>query len=123
VIDDRMRDEVKVTVIATGFDSSKKLKQGSRFGAESAIAVDQSLDDRSREILAEIERDREQRQNLEDQMGSESPFARSGSREQERDEAASRPSERTAVPVRSLDKPSYAETDLDIPSFLRRSKG
>jgi len=122
VIDDRMRDEVKVTVIATGFDSSRKPKQASRFGAESATGVEQSLDDRSREILAEIERDREQRQNLEDQMGSESPFARSGERDKGRESAETRPSERTALPVRSLDKPSYAETDLDIPSFLRRSK-
>ena len=120
VIDDRMRDEVKVTVIATGFDSNRKPKQASRFAAE-ASAVEQGLDDRSREILAEIERDREQRQSLEDQMGAESPFARSG--EQEREVAEPRPSERTAVPIRSLDKPSYGETDLDIPSFLRRSKG
>src|SRR3990170_1978946 len=95
VIDDRMRDEVKVTVIATGFDSSKKTKQQNRYGAESAGGVEQALDDRSREILAEIERDREQRQNLEDQMGSESPFARSGGREEEREAAESRPSERT----------------------------
>jgi len=118
VIDDRMRDEVKVTVIATGFDSSRKPKQASRFGAESASGVEQSLDDRSREILAEIERDREQRQSLSDQMGSESPFASGGDRES----AETRPSERTPLPVRSLDKPSYADTDLDIPSFLRRSK-
>ncbi|MCA1587357.1 MAG: cell division protein FtsZ [Chloroflexi bacterium] len=121
VIDDRMRDEVKVTVIATGFDSSEKLKQGSRFAAESATGVEQSLDDRSREILAEIERDREQRQTLEDQMGSESPFARPGERERDREAAERRPSERTPLPVRSLERPSYGETDLDIPSFLRKS--
>src|SRR5215210_1826815 len=54
VIDDRMRDEVKVTVIATGFDSSRKPKQQNRFSAESAGGVESSLDERSREILAEI---------------------------------------------------------------------
>jgi hypothetical protein len=54
-------------------------------------------------------------------MGPESPFARTV--EHEREAAEARPSERTAVPIRSLDKPSYGETDLDIPSFLRRSKG
>ncbi|MEO5986708.1 MAG: cell division protein FtsZ, partial [Candidatus Limnocylindria bacterium] len=81
VIDDRMRDEVKVTVIATGFDGTKKMKPQSRFGADAAGGVEQSLDERSREILAEIERDREQRQNLEDQMGTESPFARPSERE------------------------------------------
>src|SRR5687767_15646649 len=118
VIDDRMRDEVKVTVIATGFDSSRKPKQQGKYGAEAAGGVEQSLDERSREILAEIERDREQRQALEDQMGTESPFARPS----EREATEIRPSERQPVPVRpaSLERPSYGETDLDIPSFLRR---
>ncbi|MDQ3690343.1 MAG: cell division protein FtsZ [Chloroflexota bacterium] len=118
VIDDRMRDEVKVTVIATGFDGTKKTKQQSRFGAEGAAGVEGSLDDRSREILAEIERDREQRQSLEDQMGTESPFARPT----ERQATEVRPPERQPLPVRSpsLERPSYGETDLDIPSFLRR---
>ncbi|HEX2884582.1 MAG TPA: cell division protein FtsZ [Candidatus Limnocylindria bacterium] len=117
VIDDRMRDEVKVTVIATGFDASRKPKQ-SRFGAESAGEVEQSLDERSREILAEIERDREQRQALEQQMGTESPFAKPS----EREATEVRPSERQPLPVRpNLEpRPSYGEADLDIPSFLRR---
>jgi len=119
VIDDRMRDEVKVTVIATGFDGTRKQKQPGRFGAESAGEVEQTLDDRSREILAEIERDREQRANLEEQMGTESPFARP----QEREVPESRPSERTPLPVRpgTLEpRSTYGEADLDIPSFLRR---
>ena len=118
VIDDRMRDEVKVTVIATGFDATRKPKQQNRFGAESAAGVEQSLDDRSREILAEIEREREQRQSLEEQMGPESPFARPS----EREATEVRPSERQPFPVSSpnLEGPRYAETDLDIPSFLRR---
>ncbi|MDQ3148373.1 MAG: cell division protein FtsZ [Chloroflexota bacterium] len=121
VIDDRMRDEVKVTVIATGFDGTKKTKPQSRFGAEGAAGVEGSLDDRSREILAEIERDREQRQSLEDQMGTESPFARPT----ERQATEVRPPARQPLPVRSpsLERPSYGETDLDIPSFLRRKNG
>jgi cell division GTPase FtsZ len=119
VIDDRMRDEVKVTVIATGFDPAKKTKPQSRYGAESAGGVEQSLDDRSREILAEIERDREQRQSLEEQMGTESPFARPS----EREATEIRPAERRPLPVSSgslEQRPAYSETDLDIPSFLRR---
>jgi cell division protein FtsZ len=113
VIDDRMRDEVKVTVIATGFDGSRKAKAGRAVGAEG----DATLDDRSREILAEIERDRIERQSLEDQMGQPSPFSRSGSES----DTVVRPTERQALPVRpSLERPSYGETDLDIPSFLRR---
>jgi cell division protein FtsZ len=114
VIDDRMRDEVKVTVIATGFDATKKTKP--RFGADSASNVEEGLDERSREILAEIERDREQRANLTEQMGEESPFARPS----EREATEVRPSERQPLPVQGLDRPQYGETDLDIPSFLRR---
>ena len=49
-------------------------------------------------------------------MGEPSPFARGRAEPTE-----IRPSERQALPVRpSLDRPSYGETDLDIPSFLRR---
>jgi cell division protein FtsZ len=120
VIDDRMRDEVKVTVIATGFDSSRKPKQASRFAGDAASGMESSLDQRSREILAEIEREREARSNLEEQMTPASPFARPS----EREATEVRPSERQPVPVRpSLDRPSYGETDLDIPSFLRRKNG
>jgi cell division protein FtsZ len=118
VIDDRMRDEVKVTVIATGFDGSRKTKASGRQSAAEAVAgIDASLDERSREILAEIERERAERQSFEDQMGSPSPFARDGEAAAER-----RVTERQPLPVRpaASERPAYADTDLDIPSFLRR---
>jgi cell division protein FtsZ len=118
VIDDRMRDEVKVTVIATGFDASRKPRAAGRAvtaSAEVATGIEASLDARSREILAEIERDRQASQALSDQMPESSPFAVETPR-------AAKASERQAIPVRStgLDRPSLGETDLDIPSFLRR---
>jgi cell division protein FtsZ len=121
VIDDRMRDEVKVTVIATGFDATRKARPQARAvtaATEVATGIEASLDDRSREILAEIERDRAERQALEDQMPEASPFAAS-----EKPAApAAKASERQPIAVRSpgLDRPTYGETDLDIPSFLRR---
>ena len=46
--------------------------------AEAATGIDASLDERSREILAEIERERSQRQSLDDQMPEPSPFAPRG---------------------------------------------
>jgi cell division protein FtsZ len=112
VIDDRMRDEVKVTVIATGFDGIRKTTAtGRRGSADAAGAIDASLDERSREILAEIERDRAQRQSLSDQLADRSPFAREPGEVRERQ----------PVPVRpSLEQPRYGEAELDIPSFLRR---
>jgi cell division protein FtsZ len=115
VIDDRMRDEVKVTVIATGFDASRKAKPDRRAAAEVASGIEQTLDDRSREILAEIERERVERESLEAQMDEPSPFAASQPTE-------IRAPERQPLPVRpsGLDRPSYGEAELDIPSFLRR---
>ena len=118
VIDDRMRDEVKVTVIATGFDATRKPRPASRAvtaATEVATGIEASLDERSREILAEIERDRAERQALEDQMPEASPFAAS-------EKPGAKTTDRQPIPVRGsgLDRPSYGETDLDIPSFLRR---
>jgi cell division protein FtsZ len=118
VIDDRMRDEVKVTVIATGFDATRKPRPASRAvtaSSEVASGIESSLDERSREILAEIERDRAERQALEDQMPEASPFAAS-------EKPAAKTTDRQPIPVRGagLDRPSYGETDLDIPSVLRR---
>jgi cell division protein FtsZ len=114
VIDDRMRDEVKVTVIATGFDATKKPRSAGRGAASAdvAVGIETSLDERSREILAEIERERAQRQSLDEQIPEPSPFATTT----EREEAAA---ERQAVPT-PVGRPAYGETDLDIPSFLRR---
>ncbi|HET6379483.1 MAG TPA: cell division protein FtsZ [candidate division Zixibacteria bacterium] len=119
VIDDRMRDEVKVTVIATGFDSTRKARQpGRTVGASAEVAggIESSLDERSREILAEIEREREQRRSLEEQMPEASPFAASSTAEPEQP----RVTERQPVPVRPMERSTYGDTDLDIPSFLRR---
>ncbi|HEX2194753.1 MAG TPA: cell division protein FtsZ [Candidatus Limnocylindria bacterium] len=118
VIDDRMRDEVKVTVIATGFDATKKPRQQPRAVGgvtnEVAVGIETGLDERSREILAEIERERAQRQSLDDQIPEPSPFATPAEREERR------VPEREPLGVRSSERPAYAETDLDIPSFLRR---
>ena len=122
VIDDRMRDEVKVTVIATGFDASRKPKQTEPIRRRvPPAASSQSLDERSREILAEIERDREQRQASRTRWAPSrrSPVLRSARRPR-----SGRP-ERKPLPVSSgslEQRPSYSETDLDIPSFLRRKQ-
>ena len=61
VIDERMGDEVKVTVIATGFDAHAQAATAEQWpgAAEAAPGIESSLDERSREILAEIERDRD----------------------------------------------------------------
>src|SRR6266498_3428715 len=106
VIDDRMRDEVKVTVIATGFDATRKPRPAARAvtaASEVATGIEASLDERSREILAEIERDRAERQALEDQMPESSPFAAG-----EKAAPGTRTTERQPIPVRGggLERPT-----------------
>ncbi|MFN2483734.1 MAG: cell division protein FtsZ [Candidatus Limnocylindria bacterium] len=121
VIDDRMHDEVKVTVIATGFDGTRKATGSRRAAVEiaSGAPAAETIDERSRQLLAEIELERENRQVLSQQMadGGRSPWSRD-----ERPAAQGRPAaERAPAPARSsLERPEYAESELDIPSFLRR---
>jgi cell division protein FtsZ len=119
VIDDRMRDEVKVTVIATGFDATTKPRPAGRgqAAAEAATGIDASLDERSREILAEIERERAQRQSFDEQIPEPSPFATTSTTTEREEPAVT--TERQPVPI-SAERPAYGDTDLDIPSFLRR---
>ena len=113
VIDDRMRDEVKVTVIATGFDATRKPRPASRAvtaSSEVATGIEASLDERSREILAEIERDRAERQALEDQMPEASPFAAS-----ERPAESSAPDQRAPANPRPWQRPRSAQLRRDRP--------
>jgi cell division protein FtsZ len=118
VIDDRMRDEVKVTVIATGFDPVRsRPKPAVRpQAAESAVGIESSLDEKSRELLAEIERER-----IEKTAFTVTPAPEPVDTEPEPTEVF-RPAEREPVATRptSLERPAYGETDLDIPSFLRQ---
>ncbi len=118
VIDDRMRDEVKVTVIATGFDAARsRPKPAVRpAAAEAAGGIETSLDEKSRELLAEIERERIERTAFTVTPAPESteaePEPAEVSRSVDREPVATRPT--------SLERPAYGDTDLDIPSFLRQ---
>ena len=121
VIDDRMRDEVKVTVIATGFDGTPQARSGRTSSAprrargssprstsaaarswprSSAIATQRQTPDRAARHRVAVRHDR-----------------RSARRPRSRRRSASR----SRCSSGSLDqRPAYSETDLDIPSFLRR---
>ena len=123
VIDDRMRDEVKDTVIPTGFDGqSKPAAPGRRAAVEIVTPSEQGIDERGRQLLAEIERERGERQQLEQQMADRARSPWSSREERPAPEPARTPRERSTAPARpaSLERPDYAESELDIPSFLRR---
>jgi cell division protein FtsZ len=105
---DRLGDEVMITVIATGFDGTRKREHARR---ESAAASDSSGIRSQRDFLGELERQRSQGPN-----GADETAAR-------RDEATV-----TAVRIERSQEPvpvkraAYDADDLEIPSFLRRNK-
>jgi cell division protein FtsZ len=92
VTDERMGDDVMITVIATGFDSSRKREVASAYDSyQRAAGVETGRE--NRDFLDELERQR---------------------RESEADEVG-----QLVQPVR---RPAAEVEDLDIPAFLRRSK-
>jgi cell division GTPase FtsZ len=112
---ERLGEEVMVTVIATGFDGGKKRQSAQR---ESTGVMDTTTSSRAgheRDFLEELQR---QRQEVTD---GASPFT-SPEREDEAAALASVPRVERSVgevaPVRR--QTTYDADDLEIPSFLRR---
>jgi cell division protein FtsZ len=102
---DRLGDEVSITVIATGFDGTRRREYGRR---ESSARSAEAGARGQRDFLEELEKQR----TLGDQPGQE-PIAD--------DEAAAIRIERPArEPVPVMKRPTYDADDLEIPSFLRR---
>ena len=119
VIDDRMRDEVKVTVIATGFDGTRKPKQQNKFGAECGAAASSRA---RRAQPRDPGRDRAR------SRAAPEPDGADGHRVAVRPTVGARgdrgPAGRAQAGAGAARQPraapAYSETDLDIPSFLRR---
>jgi cell division protein FtsZ len=102
---DRLGDEVSITVIATGFDGNRRREYGRR--ESSARSADAGVRGQ-RDFLEELEKQR----TLGDQPGQE-PI--------DDDQAAAIRIERPArEPVPVMKRPTYDADDLEIPSFLRR---
>src|SRR5207244_7380621 len=97
-----------ITVIATGFD-------GKRAGAASRAAAGASIDAGARaprDFLEELER---QRSQMSDAGVPDAPAARA-------DESGSGHGGVRAVEPVGIRRPAYDADDLEIPSFLRRSR-
>jgi cell division protein FtsZ len=110
---DRLGEEVMITVIATGFDGNRK-RDASRHGqaAQPADSATSIRAPRERDFLEELERQRHE--------VTEVPL--DGDRDDRAAAAVMNPRvDRTvgeAVPVKR--QPTYDADDLEIPSFLRR---
>jgi cell division protein FtsZ len=119
VIDERMGDDVMITVIATGFDAAKKrdFHRGAGEGYEAFSGTRAGRG--NRDFLRELEQERAAsagRPVLEPQ-GSERPGPRSV--ESPGLPAGERPEPSAPTPPR---RPQYEAEDLDIPAFLRRNR-
>jgi cell division protein FtsZ len=99
---ERLGDEVQITVIATGFDGRRATRPANGAAAADAAA-------RSRDYLRELE---EQRSAL---VGAGVPDA--PAKRVDDDQPAARPAAETAAV-----RPAYDADDLEIPSFLRRQR-
>jgi cell division protein FtsZ len=113
VIDERMGDDVQITVIATGFDASRKrdIYRPTEVQEESGTAAGLA----NRDYMRELERQRTASADLAEADETEAAPAR----------------EAVAVPVSSGEPaqaaaatrgPSKEAEDLDIPAFLRRNR-
>jgi cell division protein FtsZ len=110
---ERLGDEVMITVIATGFDGGRK-KSVHR---EATGVMDRSADGRApreRDFLEELQR---QREGIE-----ESPFTTPARTDEPAAVAAGAPKVERTVGAPAPRPTTYDADDLEIPSFLRRSK-
>jgi cell division protein FtsZ len=112
VIDERMGDEVSITVIATGFDSARKREVGRSHASSSA---DYTAVARAGRENRDFRRELEQQQQRQAAIPVQPEVA---------PEPA--PGSTNNAPVERMDggrRPAQAEMeDLDIPAFLRRNR-
>jgi cell division protein FtsZ len=107
---DRLGDEVQITVIATGFDNRRHAARPAQQAA--AAPMDAGTARPQRDFLEELER---QRSAMSDVGVPDAPTARVD------DGAEGRVARSVGEPV-PVKKPAYDADDLEIPSFLRRSR-
>jgi cell division protein FtsZ len=108
---ERLGDEVMVTVIATGFDGGKRRSSVHREGAGVSEGAASTRVAHERDFLQELERQRHD--------DGDRTFP---SREGDQEVAASvpRPERAVAEPASARRPVTYDADDLEIPSFLRR---
>jgi cell division protein FtsZ len=107
---ERLGDEVQITVIATGFDG-RRHQATSRAAAASGASGEASARPQ-RDFLEELER---QRSSMTDAGVPDAPTARN-------DDGVETRSPRSVGEPVPVKKPAYDAEDLEIPSFLRRAR-
>jgi len=108
---ERLGDEVQITVIATGFDG-RRHTASSRTSAAAGTGSEAGAVRPQRDFLEELER---QRSQMTDAGVPDAPTSRS-------DDAANGHAPRSVGEPVPVKKPAYDAEDLEIPSFLRRAR-
>jgi cell division protein FtsZ len=111
---ERLGEEVAITVIATGFDG-KRHSTTSRASTSAGIEASGRA---PRDFLEELER---QRSSMSDTGVPDAPAVRNDDVAASANGSTNGSGLRTAEPV-SVRRPAYDADDLEIPSFLRRSR-
>jgi len=113
---ERLGDEVQITVIATGFDGSRKRTPARHEGAASHPEAGSLRGPRERDFLEELERQRSA-------SADDAPAASSANGSDRAPVAVPAKTERSVGESGGPAKrPAYDADELEIPSFLRRSK-
>ena len=107
---EKLGEEVMITVIATGFDGRRQVVRSSAHAGSTAPAEPAAR--APRDFLEELER---QRTQLNDAGVPDAPTARP-------DEVSARPVGRSVGEPAPVKRAAYDADDLEIPSFLRRQK-
>ncbi|HLX35980.1 MAG TPA: cell division protein FtsZ [Candidatus Limnocylindrales bacterium] len=110
---DRLGDEVQITVIATGFDAKRTHAAARPTQAATSMPADAGARPQ-RDFLEELER---QRSQMTDVGVPDAPTARVDGGDGDLRAARS-----VGEPVPMTKKPTYDADDLEIPSFLRRGR-
>jgi cell division protein FtsZ len=119
--DERLADEIMITVIATGFDPNRRpreVRTESRNQVPVPVVVSHDARDFQRELDEQIVRNQES-------VGARShgpvTYGSYGAMERQSAPDPVRPApQRRPVPDRPITRPLYDDQDLEIPSFLRR---
>jgi len=110
---ERLGDEVMITVIATGFDGGRKRQSSHREAAGVMDTAGAQRVSRDRDFLDELQRQR-------DEVGDRTSYAASTKADDEIAALVSAPRSVGEPAPAKRAAPTYDADDLEIPSFLRR---
>jgi len=119
--DDRLGDEVMITVIATGFDATRKRESVRREAGAATPSAGHSQRFDTADFLAELERQRmHAAEPVPVHVRGAGTYGPTGTLERAAVPVPIQTTPSVRRPAVDRPRPTYDDTDLEIPSFLRR---